>query len=179
MNCPTCKTLRLKPIKLDHDLPAEGCEQCQGALVSLLGYRIWLERHPVESQLAADRQSAGRVESEDTGHALICPKCAGLMSKYRIAAETENKIDLCVRCNEVWLDNGEWALIKSLELADKLPRIFYDSWQKQIRHNHSQALREQKFKELLGDDYDEIARIKAWIEGHPQRRTLLDFLNSY
>lgn len=179
MNCPTCKTHGLKPIKLADDLPAEGCGHCQGALVSLLAYRIWLERHPVESQLAADRQAEGGVESEDSSHALICPKCAGLMTKYRIAADTENKIDLCVRCNEVWLDDGEWALIKSLELADKLPRIFYDSWQKQIRQNHSQALKEQKFQELLGEDYAEIVRINEWIKGHAQRRTLLDFLNSY
>lgn len=179
MNCPTCKTQRLKPVKLADDLPAESCGHCQGALVSLLSYRIWLERHPVASQLAADRNTNVCVEPEDTSHALVCPKCAGLMTKYRIAAETENKIDLCVRCNEVWLDNGEWELIKFLELADKLPQVFYDSWQKQIRQTHNQALKEQKFKELLGEDYQELVRIKAWINGHDQRRTLLDYLNSH
>ena len=179
MNCPACKTHRLKPIKLVDDLPAESCSHCHGALVSLLSYRVWLERHPVEAQLTVDQHPNICVEPEDTTQALICPKCSGLMSKYRIAAEIENKIDLCVRCNDVWLDNGEWELIKFLALADKLPQIFYDSWQKQIRHTHNHALKEQKFKELLGEDYGEIVRIKDWIKGHEQRQTLLDYLNSY
>jgi len=178
MNCPLCKNHVLKPITLADDLPAEGCSHCQGALVSLLSYRVWLERHPVDAQLAAERQLGSVIEAVDTAHALICPKCSGIMNKYRIAAETENKIDLCVRCNDVWLDKGEWALIQLLELADKLPRIFYDSWQKQIRTTHSHALKEQKFKELLGDDYAEIVRIRGWINGHEQRRALLDYLNS-
>ncbi|WP_020160136.1 TFIIB-type zinc ribbon-containing protein [Methylobacter marinus] len=179
MNCPFCKTHRLKPTRLTAELPAESCSQCHGALVSLLSYRTWLDRHPVAEQLAADQQQGTRVEPVDASHALFCPKCAGIMTKYRIAAETENRIDLCVRCNEIWLDNGEWELIISLELADKLPRIFYDSWQKQIREVHFQDLKEQKFRELLGADYDEIVRIRDWIDGHAQRRTLLDYINSF
>jgi len=179
MNCPFCKNHSLKPIKLADDLPAECCSHCHGALVSLLSYRIWLERHPVAAQVATERHPNICVEPADTSHALICPKCSGIMSKYRIAAETENKIDLCVRCNEVWLDNGEWELIKFLELSDKLPQIFYDSWQKQIRQTQNHALKEEKFKEILGEDYDEIVRIKDWIKAHEQRRTLLDYLNSY
>lgn len=179
MNCPYCKNQPLKPAKLNADLPAESCNQCHGALVSLLGYRTWLDRHPVAERLAADRQAGARVEALDTSHALSCPKCSGIMTKYRIAADTDNKVDLCVRCNEVWLDNGEWELIKSLELADRLPEIFYDSWQKRIRQTHNHDLKEQKFKELLGSDYAEIVRIRDWIAAHEQRRTLLDYLNSF
>ena len=178
MNCPYCKTQPLKPIKLSADLPAASCLHCHGALVSLLSYRTWLDRHPVTEQLAADGQAGALVEAVDASLALSCPKCSGIMTKYRIAAGTENKIDLCVRCNEVWLDNGEWELIKSLELADKLPEILYDSWQKQIRKIQNHELKEQKFKELLGADYAEIVRIRNWIADHEQRRTLLDYLNS-
>ncbi|MGR9053140.1 MAG: TFIIB-type zinc ribbon-containing protein [Gammaproteobacteria bacterium] len=176
--CPHCKDQTLKPTALAEGLPAETCARCGGALVSLLSYRVWIERNPVAAQLAREQQSDSRVEADDTRTALNCPKCSGIMTKYRIASAADNKIDLCVRCNDVWLDDGEWELIQSLHLTGKLPEIFYDSWQKRIRKEQSEVLKEQKFKELLGDDYDEIVRIRDWIAGHEQRRTLLDFLNA-
>lgn len=176
MNCPSCKGLALKPTHLEVDLPAYGCGNCGGAAVSLLDYRHWIENHPLEAEIAS--RDRVEVQPDDTTTVLLCPKCSSLMTKYRISAVSNNRVDLCVSCNEVWLDHGEWELIKFLEVADRLPEVFREGWQRRVVAERARRQREDRFRELFGPEYDEVERIKAWIDDHPHRLELLAYLNS-
>lgn len=174
MHCPACRTTRLQPARLEDGLLAHACPQCSGTLVSLLHYRDWAERQPageVPTALMAEEQAG------ETAHALSCPKCARMMSKFQISGTRANRLDLCGRCDEAWLDDGEWQLLKALELSHRMPAIFTDAWQRQVRREASEEARRQRFRRIAGDEA--IARadeIRAWLEKHPQRRELLFYI---
>ncbi len=178
MQCPTCQNAILKPTKLTGGLPAEGCQQCNGALVSLWVYRELLNRHPQRLEdLKQHQAQAEEVETVDVKNALFCPKCSSLMTKYRMSIEAENRLDLCSRCNETWLNHGEWELINALNLTDKLTAFFNDSWQKNIQHQQNESRKEEKFKQIFAEDYAELKRMRLWINEHDKRQSILDYLN--
>lgn len=174
MHCPACRSTRLQPAKLEDGLLGHGCPQCAGTLVSLLHYRDWVERQPQDE---APALQASAEEAGETQHALSCPKCAKLMSKFQISGTRANRLDLCGSCDEAWLDNGEWQLLKALELSQRMPAIFTDAWQRQVRQQASEAARRERFGRIVGEEA--IARadeIRAWLKDHPQRRELLFYI---
>lgn len=177
MHCPTCRTSRLQPTKLEDGLLAQGCPLCSGALVPLLYYRDWVERQPVDSADAELTAEEALHEVGESSHALSCPKCAKLMSKYQISGTRANRLDLCGSCDEAWLDGGEWQLLKALELSRKMPAIFTDAWQRQVRQEASEQARRERFSRQLGAEA--IARadeVRTWLKDHPQRRELLFYI---
>ena len=171
--CPFCKDRPLNPTRIEQNLPALGCEHCGGTLLSLVSYRHWRERQP-----AHDESTAGDapVEVKDTPLALQCPKCEHFMTKFRLSADTRNHVDLCVRCDDVWLDNGEWRLIDRLALAGSLTRVFTQPWQAQVRHVEAERRAEERWAERLGDDYDRAHELQAWLRDHPNARDVLTYL---
>jgi len=174
MQCPACRTSPLQPTKLDDGLLAHGCPQCSGALVAWLYYRDWAERQPQNDEPQAQVAVEAASESQQ---ALSCPKCAKLMSKFQISGTHGNRLDVCSSCDEAWLDNGEWQLLKALELSHKMPSIFTEAWQRKVRQQASEEARRQRFARLVGDEA--IARaddIRSWLKDHPQRRELLFYI---
>ena len=160
MDCPNCKNQILEPVALEQGLVAAGCQNCLGALLPLMNYRYWVDHShtlaPLENELV--------IES---GGAKICPKCNKLMSKYLLGADSQNRIDLCVHCDEVWLDAGEWVLIKKMNLQDVLPKVFTDAWQRNIRHQRQVQKINQHYIQLLGQhDFDKMEDFKAWLDSH-------------
>lgn len=174
MKCPSCNDHSLLPAKLEPDLAALLCTDCGGALLSLLHYRAWLESHPLESQKAAETEA--RVEAEDSTRALRCPKCTGLMTKYRISAQADNRLDLCVNCYEAWMDSGEWQLLKQLEIHDQLPSIFSDAWQKGIRRTEAREAEQERLNRVFGAEFERIQGFKDWLDGYEDRQAVLDYL---
>ena len=88
------------------------------ALLSRLAERH--ARDPVE--LVSDHSVVEEVQ--DTNAAITCPKCARLMTKYKMSGFVANRLDVCPGCDEAWLDGGEWELLKALELSRKMPLVF-------------------------------------------------------
>lgn len=177
MKCPKCRNLDLKPTKLEDSLPVMGCPQCEGSLISLLYYRDWAERTvPVEQP--GQPQDEVSVEP-DTTTALACPKCSKLMTKYSIASEHRNRIDLCGTCDEAWLDGSEWTLLKSLELAHKLPNVFTDQWQRKVRSQKMEALKVERLKKVVGEDAaGKAVEIKDWLNDQDHKVAIVQFIGS-
>ncbi|MCP4350376.1 MAG: hypothetical protein GY795_33325 [Desulfobacterales bacterium] len=178
MKCPTCNKNSLKPIKIEAGLPGAGCIYCGGVLISLLTYRNWLEHIKNQGGLQIDSNKANaEVTTEDSKNALLCPKCTRIMLKYRISSASENYADLCPYCAETWLDSGEWMLLIQLEIHDKLPTIFTEPWQKQIRKERAAIMYSAKYEEQFGeDDYREIKKIREWIYNHPEKEKMMYYL---
>ncbi|NVJ61626.1 MAG: zf-TFIIB domain-containing protein [Gammaproteobacteria bacterium] len=178
MQCPKCKSQELKPTKIDEDLPALACENCEGSLLSLLYYRDWLETHHIfHQELEAIYPEV--IEDTDTKTAIACPKCSMLMRKYSVSGDVDNRIDLCVSCDEAWLDKGEWDLLKSLELGEKLPKVFTEQWQKKVRSEKLQTLKIEHLRKSVGDaDVVKAIEIKDWLKQHPQKAKIIQFIKS-
>ncbi len=175
MKCPACKSSLLKPMQLTHGLPARECTSCHGVLIDLLSYRHWAESYtPEKPETPPDV-----VEVKESPKALTCPKCAKIMLKFRISGETANRVDVCTDCGEAWLDQGEWELLGSLAIQDRMNAIFTDPWQRRIREESARKGQEARIADKLGsDDYAKLKAAKAWLDAHPQKSELLRYLLS-
>ncbi|PCM43737.1 zf-TFIIB domain-containing protein [Marinobacter sp. ANT_B65] len=177
MKCPKCRNVDLKPTKLEDGLPVMGCPECSGSLLSLLYYRDWAERNvPVEK---VDETEGEVLVDNDTATALSCPKCSKLMTKYSIASQHKNRIDLCGFCDESWLDGSEWKLLKSLELAHRLPKVFTDQWQRNVRAEKMEAMKIERLRRVVGQsDSDKAVEIKSWLKDHDNKAAIIQFIGS-
>jgi len=177
MKCPKCKTADLYPTKLEQGLSGMGCNECAGVFVSLLYYRDWAERFLGASAEGEQVEDINIEDVDNTHSAMNCPKCSRMMTKYRVSSERENRLDLCAHCDEAWLDKGEWSLLKSLKLGSKMPLVFTEQWQKQVRDQVTENARRQRFKESVGADVAEEAdRVREWLKAQPSRMQVLQYL---
>jgi Zn-finger nucleic acid-binding protein len=179
MKCPKCENQVLKATKIEQGLSAMGCGMCGGASVTLLYYRDWLERTPLDSRtLTVQTKALEEVENDDSKSAMCCPKCSRLMGKFKISGESNNRLDLCSSCDEVWLDGGEWELLKSLEMSNNMPLVFTEQWQNKLRKQATQQAREERLLKIISSqDLDTTKEFKQWLDKHPQRESILFFLN--
>lgn len=176
MKCPKCRNEPLKVTKLEDDLPVQGCDACGGAIISLLHYRDWAER-TLNDEADTDNSNLEVNEDSDTKTALACPKCAKLMTKFKISGRTGNRLDLCTSCDEAWVDDGEWELLKALKISKIIPNVFTDSWQRRVRHEMSEKRSKERFHKLFGEaDMNKVDEIKLWLEGHPKKTEILFYL---
>jgi len=174
MNCPQCKGYQLEPKELEPGLVAGSCTKCQGALVSLMNYRFWADQQEFTKANAIETNV---VETEDNKKAQVCPKCAKLMTKFQIGADSSNRLDLCTGCDEAWLDSGEWKLLKQMDLADKLPKIFTDAWQRNIRLERQEKIHKKRYEKLLGEtDFAKLDAFKQWLDQHPEKAQIKQYL---
>lgn len=178
MHCYSCDGETLKPAKLDEDLPARECARCGGVQLDLLAYRAWREQQPGEDTLPGPRRGGVTlVKADDNRRALLCQRCSRLMLKFRIDTEVENFVDLCGSCDDVWLDGGEWELLKHLDLSDRLAEIMTEPWQRRIRTEAVRRQQKDRLRERLGDeDHDRLMEIERWLTAHPERAELLRYL---
>ncbi len=177
MQCPKCHTIHLKPTKLDDGLLSMGCSKCNGAFVSLLYYRDWVERSG-RSHEVPDVGLLKSLESEDSTGALNCPKCHKIMQKYRISGCSSNRLDLCCTCDEAWLDGGEWELLKALELSKEIPLVFSERWQRQVRQQLSEEARRKRFSQVLSEeDLQKADDIRDWLKNHDKKHDIMFYIN--
>jgi len=177
MKCPKCKHTDLRAMRIESDLPAAGCTTCSGALVSLLYYRDWAERHRNEPTDTVNEQAV--VDVADTSTAVTCPKCGRLMTKYKISGCVANRLDVCPGCDEAWLDGGEWELLKALELSRNMPTVFTEQWQRSIRRQVAEDARRGILRKTIGEA--SLARVedfKLWLGAHEHRNDILSYLHA-
>lgn len=175
MKCTACKAGNLSPAYLDVLLPCHTCTGCGGSLLKMVDYFRWQD--DAES-LDLERNPPVDVLAEETTKALMCPKTGGVMTKYRISADTEHRLDFSAAINAVWLDSGEWGLLKQNGLALRLNRIFTDHWQHEIRDQESQETMRELYARRFGDHYQELQQMRAKLAELPDRHEALAYLSA-
>jgi len=164
-------------VEFEPGLIAASCTNCNGALLSLIQYRYWLDNH-AKRKVDLKTRDKNEIYQEPEG-ARICPKCRKLMSKYRIGSATNNRLDLCSHCDEAWLDRGEWALLRELDLDIKLPSVFTEAWQRNIRKEKQlDKLKEHFVKEFGENDFEKITEFKEWLDTHPESAKIKHYINT-
>jgi len=173
MHCSDCESSELRPTQLERGLVALSCASCQGALLSLLVFRDWHERNP-----SLRPSVTGTAERADDGsRACLCPKCGRFMTKYSIHSGTDNRLDLCAHCDEVWLDDGEWGLLQYLELLPDLPGVFTVAWQSRLRQGHREELELKRLKSALGEqDASRVLEFSDWLRPHQHSSRIMAWL---
>jgi len=174
MKCPRCKTSDLLPTMIEEGLPAMGCGNCHGSLVSLLHFRYWAEN---QKPTAPPATSTAIPDATDTATAIRCPKCERIMTKYKLTGHVSNRIDVCSTCDESWLDAGEWELLEALQLSTKIPTIFTDAWQRRIRREIAQETRRNVLVRMIGEEGTRrVEEFKGWLDGSDHRSDIMAYL---
>ena len=175
MNCPVCKSHELKSVELDSKLSAFACDTCGGNWINSSRYWDWLKEHG--PNLPEKSVEGETINVSDHQQAKLCPECRRIMLRYKIGHGLGFSVDQCAGCNGVWLDSKEWDALKSRNLHDDINLIFTEPWQSAARkeeaHQHLDAIYAKQFKQ----DYDELKRIKRWLDNHPERERIIAFLN--
>jgi Zn-finger nucleic acid-binding protein len=170
--CPQCADSPLVHAMLTESLAGYSCGNCLGTLVSLVAYRAWRERAGKHALQPAAPAIADTTAADSIG-AKRCPKCRSLMSKYRISADRDNRLDYCAHCEEIWLDDGEWQLIESLVASGELTKVFTQAWQRAVRADVTGTMEERRLRELLGADYDRFIEFARWLDAQPAKQEML------
>jgi Zn-finger nucleic acid-binding protein len=170
--CPQCADSPLVHAMLTESLAGYSCGNCLGTLVSLVAYRAWRE-HAGRQALQSATPAIADTAAADSIGAKKCPKCRSLMSKYRISANRDNRLDYCAHCEEIWLDDGEWQLIESLVASGDLTRVFTQAWQRAVRADVTGTMEERRLRELLGAEYDRFIEFARWLDAQPAKQEML------
>ena len=175
MKCTSCKQGNLIPAYLDYLFPCHTCSHCGGSLVMLSDYLRWLEDNENPDFI---KSSEAVVEAEETTSAMVCPKSKVLMLKYKISQHNDHRLDLSPAINAVWMDKGEWDLLKQEGLAGKLNEIFTDSWQRGIREAKASETLDMLYEKKFGANYDKVKEFKAVLDAMGNKSEVIAYLIS-
>lgn len=171
MNCPKCEGYHLKPKRLENGLVTLSCDNCHGSLLSIVQFIQWKE-----AQNTFPIQSDSIVEVDESSGLLNCPKCCGFMTKYKICEQTHNRLDLCFRCYETWIDSGEWQLLQQLDLHQQLEKIFTETWQNHLVQNIVEENSKKRVKKHFGEAFSRINAFKLWLDSYEKKNDVIDYL---
>lgn len=174
-SCSACAG-RLEFVELEPGLVCAVCTGCKGSGIPMMNYRFW-----VQQQNAAENE-VGKVSSdtvaEDYPSIRTCYKCQHLMNKYRIDMATPNKVDYCGHCDEIWLDENEWELLKAKGIHRQLHKVVTEGWQKQQKKNYFEEREKERLTSILGErDTNYLLEVKAWASTHPEKTVIYQHLN--
>ncbi len=169
--CPACSRAGLRHTVLADGLTAHGCPHCGGVLLSLVGYRTWYEAH------ASDIPDAVAPPADpvtaDSPEAKQCPRCDRVMTKYRISANVRNRLDYCAHCSEIWLDKGEWELVRHLAASGSLANVVTQPWQRKVVDDDTGRLELERIQQILGPGYGKFMELTRWLDTHAERIMIL------
>lgn len=174
MKCSSCNQGTLKPAYLDSLFACHQCDHCGGNWLYLGDYLRWQQSNP---QYTFDENWLLDYEIQETKKSMLCPVTGAIMVKYRISSQTGHRLDLSSRVNAIWLDKGEWELLKQEGLAGQLNRIFTDPWQRKIRNQTAAETLKSMYIEQFGDEvYQQVSQMRSWLAQQPNKNELIAYL---
>ena len=172
MKCPACKSGNLVSGYLEDLFLARTCDHCGGNWLLLEDYLHWLQRTPPQP-LAASIE----YEIMDSKHVLLCPVTGTMMLKYRISGATDHRLDLSSDISGIWMDKGEWELLKSEGLAHQLNSIFTEPWQRRIQSERTAEILSARYEDKFGaENYQKVKEFREWLLQQGNHLELLAYL---
>lgn len=175
MNCPVCEATELAPETLEANLTSLKCPSCKGNWIRGAHYWKWLEMHGENLPEVPDEGDG--LQSSETGKYLDCPECRFRMTKYMVGHGVGFTLDHCSGCKGIWLDGNEWEALKKRNLHDDLNAMLTEFWQASARREARRKHLEQIYTQRFGtEDFEEIQRVRTWLDNHKNKQELIAFL---
>ena len=175
MKCPICTSSELLPTSLETNLPALRCSNCGGNWIRGAVYWKWLEQHG--PNLPELPENGERLTLAEPGQYVDCPECRFRMVKYLVGRGLSFSLDHCLGCKGIWLDRNEWETLKNRNLHDDLNSMLTSFWQAAAQKEKRKKSLEQIYLGRFGpEEYGEIKRIRAWLDGNRNKQYLLAYL---
>ncbi|HYO53562.1 zf-TFIIB domain-containing protein [Archangium sp.] len=128
--CPLCENELLRPLRVSH-VKVDTCPSCHGLWFDRGELERFPDRPPVRTFLAAARQAPSRCRKR--GHLVAreqatcatcrsepvsCPSCGSRLARVLTSA---CPIDVCPRCEGIWLDAGGFELMEGVTSPQARP----------------------------------------------------------
>ena len=172
MECTSCKSGQLLPSFIDGQFRSHTCSNCEGNWILVEDYISWKERNP-QFSFKADSD----CEAEETKTAMLCPVTGLIMRKLRLSSNTVHRIDYSASVGGIWLDKGEWELLKDEGLAGSLNSVLTAHWQRNIRIDSTKdnfsAIYTDKFGQV---SYDKVKELREWLSQQSNKADLRAYL---
>jgi Zn-finger nucleic acid-binding protein len=177
MKCPVCRTEGLTQDLLEGGLPSFMCGDCEGWWLEPTAYWKWLEQR-TETTPEIQPEVPVQLKSDVAEKARICPICQRILNKYNVGHGVGFTLDRCEACAGIWFDKDEWTILKSRRLHDDVHLIFTAPWQAEARKEELRLSLEGIYKKRFGEqDFEEVKRIREWLDQSALRSELLAYLN--
>lgn len=175
MNCPVCQSENFTPVELDAGLDAFRCESCAGNWVRGGSYWHWLGSRG-ENLPERREPAAGEVPPEDR-KAKLCPECHTSMFRYTVGHGLGFGLDQCPACKGIWFDAAEWEALRERNLHDDIHAVFTAPWQAEASREERRRRLVQIYQKRFGaEDYEEVKRVREWLDASPRKQELLAYL---
>ncbi len=153
MDCPTCNQ-QLNQTEYE-GARVQQCGECAGYLVARKRLRLIRSSRERETDTLADDASA--EHQPDTIEQIRCPKCRVYrMEKERVRVSDDEvfMLDVCPKCEHVWLDGGELARLQmTFEQSAKAIDAFARQEQLQNLDDERREAFEQQLDELPSGEH--------------------------
>jgi Zn-finger nucleic acid-binding protein len=105
MRCPVCKT----PTDLIQyeRIPVYNCGSCGGYWVTKAKLDLILMRREVQMPEAVQKKMIEIANASNSTAQLCCLTCGSVMKRGRFKRWPDIQIDVCPKCQHIWLDRGE------------------------------------------------------------------------
>lgn len=174
MQCTKCKVGTLSPSFVDQLFRAHTCSHCGGNWILIEDFVSWKEQNQAYQFFESYELTE---EITDTKHALLCPVTGGIMRKFKMTASTNHRIDYSASVGGLWLDKGEWELLKSEGVAGALNTIVTNQWQNQIRANTTANNLSAVYATKFGNDtYEKAKSLREWLHAQPNKSDLRAYI---
>lgn len=146
MQSPKARTVTLEEATLEPGLSVMQCPQTAGVWIDRQVYETWRSQQP-PNDLDLDElaQRLAQIEfappPEDM-KASLCPESGRILIRARVDTPQPFYIERSPENGGIWLDRGEWEILKQVGLHTQLDRLFSADWQTQLRAQ-SQADRQR------------------------------------
>ncbi|NKF50464.1 hypothetical protein G3R49_07755 [Shewanella sp. WXL01] len=175
MNCTSCKNGALFPSFIDGQFRAHTCSNCGGNWILIEDYIAWKEQNP--DYQFSDNISFEESDATDSKQALLCPKSGAIMRKFKISAGNEHRLDYSAAVGGIWLDKGEWELLKSEGLAGSLNSVVTQSWQRNIRQQTTKQSLTELYQTKFGNEgYSKVKQMREWLSAQENKADLRAYL---
>ena len=177
MQCTACKQGKLVYTYIEDSLPCHQCTSCSGHWLKLDAYLSWLSR--IESNADSLEKTDFDFYAADSKQVLICPETGSLMLKFKVSNHMDCHIDYSSACAGLWLDAGEWEVLKQAGLILQLNQIATEVWQSRLRKQRTHSVFEEKYEKLFGEeDHQRLKELRAWLGEKEKAREMLAYLSS-
>ncbi|GIW99218.1 MAG: hypothetical protein KatS3mg111_2551 [Pirellulaceae bacterium] len=118
MLCPKC-SVKLERTQYEH-FGIRQCPRCHGMLMRRDRVQAIRNRRETPPEALVEEIAQSPADA-DAQHRLRCPECRVTMRKERRRmGPTEFWVDVCPRCDLIWLDVGELAMLQlAFELSEQ------------------------------------------------------------
>ncbi|MFP8966772.1 zf-TFIIB domain-containing protein [Pokkaliibacter sp. CJK22405] len=175
MQCTSCKAGTLVEGNMDQLFRAHTCSHCGGNWILIEDFVAWKDNHP--NYPFSTSLLFSEADAVDTPSAMLCPDSGVLMQRYRMSARHNHRLDYSATVGGIWLDKGEWELLKSEGLAGSLNSILTLHWQKKLKNTTAKEAFTELYQGKFGDeDYSRVKEIRAWLNSHPRKADVRAYL---